>query len=58
MSEDKNTTEDIEAAWVSEDGLPTGDALDGCATVRQWEVENGRGFWGNATTGYINDEDL
>jgi len=34
------------------------DALDGFSTVSDWEIKNGRGFWGNATTGYINDSDI
>lgn len=25
-------------------------------TVKDWERKNGRGFWGNATTGYYYDE--
>lgn len=26
--------------------------------VREWEKRNGRGFWGNASSGYIYDKDL
>lgn len=34
------------------------DALDGHATISSWEEDNGRGFWGNADTGYIYDKDM
>lgn len=36
---------------------PTPDALQGHASIASWERANGRGFWGNATTGYIYDDD-
>jgi hypothetical protein len=41
-----------------DDDIPTvsGDALDGHSSIDSWERTNGRGFWGNATTGYITDE--
>lgn len=35
-----------------------GDALSPHVTVDRWERANGRGFWGNSSTGYINDKDL
>jgi len=25
-------------------------------SVKEWEIKNGRGFWGNSTTGYIYDD--
>jgi len=33
------------------------DALDGYPTVKSWEENSGRGFWGNETTGYHYDND-
>lgn len=33
------------------------DALNGLS-VGEWERRNGRGFWGNSTTGYIYDKDI
>lgn len=26
-------------------------------TIEEWEMEHGRGFWGNEKTGYIYDKD-
>lgn len=37
--------------------LNTGDALDGHGSIERWEEVNGRGFWGNSTSGYIYDKD-
>lgn len=34
------------------------DALDGCGTVRSWEEKNGRGFWGNPSTGFLTDDQV
>jgi len=31
------------------------DALDGYSTIDSWQNANGRGFWGNPTTGFIDD---
>lgn len=33
------------------------DALQGYGTVENWEKHKGRGFWGNSSTGYIEDKD-
>jgi hypothetical protein len=32
------------------------DALDGCSSISSWEERHGRGFWGNATSGYVYDK--
>ena len=37
--------------------LNDGNALQGHASISDYERAKGRGFWGNNTTGYINDED-
>lgn len=36
----------------------SGDALDGYGSISAWEDANGRGFWGNSTTGYHYDKDV
>lgn len=36
----------------------SGDALEGHGSIDSWEKANGRGFWGNSTTGYHYDKDV
>ena len=43
---------------IDEENDISGDALDGYGTIQNWEKHNGRGFWGNETTGYIYNDDL
>jgi hypothetical protein len=35
----------------------TSDALGDHSSISSWEESHGRGFWGNATSGYIYDKD-
>lgn len=47
----------IKSTYDDDDDLNMGDALDNCGSVSNWENKNGRGFWGNPTSGYIYDDD-
>jgi hypothetical protein len=38
-----------------EDEFPFVSATDRLS-ISEWEIRNGRGFWGNETTGYIYDK--
>ena len=35
--------------------IPT---VENTESIEDWEKKHGRGFWGNATTGYVYNEDL
>lgn len=44
-----------EKRWLKEmddDDIPV---VNNHESIEEWEEKNGRGFWGNNTTGYIKD---
>lgn len=55
MNEDKNLLKKLKKE-KSED--INSDALEGYGTVKEWEEYNGRGFWGNPTSGYLTDDEV
>lgn len=48
--------DDIPSIWSDTDYASN--SATGGLSIREWEKRNGRGFWGNSTTGYIYDKDL
>jgi len=56
QQEEKIKKEENTFSHKEDDDLNDGNALDGM-TVSQWEQRNGRGFWGNPTTGFVYDKD-
>jgi hypothetical protein len=46
-----------ERRWLKamdDDDIPV---VKNSESTQEWETKNGRGFWGNNTTGYIYDKD-
>lgn len=39
---------------LDDDDIPV---VENPESIKEWEEKNGRGFWGNATTGHVNDAD-
>lgn len=56
MNEDKNLLKKLKEEKESEN--INSDALDGFTSIKEWEEHNGRGFWGNPTSGFLTDEEV